>query len=152
MEALNLSSLVIIIIGVVGTILMSFISILLAFIWNGMEKRAKKTEETQEKIEKAIHTLSEKIDDKVSELAKCLTNLEEQLALQEKSTENLVIEFTKMRGEIADLKKQMDSISMQYSSLKEAHTWLFKEQESQKKKLEEIEKKLNEVYFKKRDI
>lgn len=152
MEALNLSSLVIIIIGVIGTILMSFISILLGFIWNGIEKRAKKTEETQEKIEKAIHTLSEKIDDKVSELAKCLTNLEEQLAMQEKSTENLVIEFTKMRGEIADLKKQMDSISMQYSSLKEAHTWLFKEQESQKKKLEEIEKKLNEVYFKKRDI
>jgi len=88
-----------------------------------------------------------KLDTKVIELTHCLARIEEQIALNEQETEGLSKNIGSILKEIGEIKDNMSAISTQYESLKSNHAFLRLEYERQGKRLEELENKVNKLYY-----
>lgn len=124
----------------VGTILVCIIKWLLSVIVNNIKGRF-------DTIDKSFVSTNKKLDDKVVELSGCLAKIEEQIALNEQETEGLSKNISSILREIGEIKDKVSAISTQYESLKSNHAFLRLEYERQGKRLEELERKVNEMYY-----
>lgn len=96
-------------------------------------------------VDNAISTLSEHLDVKVNEITKSVNNLKEQVALSEQSIELI-------SREIGDVKNTLMALSTQSTSLKESHSYVRSDLEKHDKRIKELETKVNEMYYVKKEV